>query len=175
MAVTRATDTSVLAISWAIRDWWKGADQRTRIALLTTTVFAAASLFNLAATIIRTPVAAPSPAATIRPTAPPLAAEAAPAEAGRTWSVVRIWQGSGVAETEAFTVGQHWRVDHLFDPGQGGALQVFIYHADGRLLMNVAANTTTGGANTSFWAGPGTYFLKINAMGDWKVAVQDLR
>ena len=41
--------------------------------------------------------------------------------------------------------------------------------------MNVTANTQKGGADTSFWAGPGMYFLKVNsAGGDWKLDVQDL-
>ena len=54
-------------------------------------------------------------------------------------------------------------------------LQVYVFSADGRTLLNLAANTQHTGADTSFWMGPGTYFLKINTTGgDWKLDVQDL-
>jgi len=68
-------------------------------------------------------------------------------------------------------------VDWLFNPTQaGGALQVFIYAADGRVLLNMAGSAQRAGPDTSFWAGPGTYFLKVNSTGgDWKLDVQDLR
>jgi hypothetical protein len=42
--------------------------------------------------------------------------------------------------------------------------------------MEVAADTQKGGADTTFWTGPGTFFLKVSSSGgDWKVDVQDLR
>jgi hypothetical protein len=86
-----------------------------------------------------------------------------------------MWQGSGVHDTETFTVIDHWRVDWLFNQTQPlGQLQVYIYSADGRLL-NIAANAQRSGADTTFWLGPGTYLLKVNASGgDWKLDVQDL-
>ena len=49
------------------------------------------------------------------------------------------------------------------------------HQTDVQLLLNLATNTQRSGADTSFWAGPGTYFLKVNATGDWKLDVQDLR
>jgi hypothetical protein len=109
--------------------------------------------------------------------APVLLAEAAPSDPAKTWTVTKIWQGSGSKETEEFTVAEHWRVDWLFSPAQsGGNLQVFIYHADGRLLMTMAANTQKSGPDSSFWLGSGKYFLKVSSTGgDWKLAVQDLR
>ncbi len=149
-----------------------------RIALAAATVLAVASMLNIAGAGVGRLASGGRPAATVgaRVSAPPLLAEAAPADAGQSWSVRGVWQGTGSTETEAFVVGEHWRVDSLFDPtSTAGSLQVFIYHADGRLLMTIAANTQKAGAGTSFWAGPGTYFLKINSGGDWKVDVQDLR
>ncbi len=106
-----------------------------------------------------------------------LTQEASAPDAGKAWVVTGTWQGSGSRDTEEFVVGDHWRVDWMFSPAQtGGIFQVFIYRADGRLLMNLAANNQRGGTDTSFWAGPGKYFLRINSGGgDWKVGVQDLR
>ncbi len=106
--------------------------------------------------------------------AAPLTQESGPADAGKAWAVKGLWQGSGSKDTEEFVVGEHWRVDWMFSPSQTGLFQVFIYRADGRVLMNLAANSQKGGTDTSFWAGPGKYFLRINASGDWKVDVQDL-
>ena len=58
------------------------------------------------------------------------------------------------------------------DPGQDRAS---ILGGDGT-LMNIATNTAVGGPDTSFWAGAGTYFLKVNSSGgDWKLDVQDYR
>ena len=168
-------------VTWpAMTRWWNAQGGRTKIALAIAAIFALSSLLNLAAagfgkaTANRAPVAATAQAPAAIPN---LLAEAAPADAGKTWSVTKVWQGTGGKETEDFVVGDHWRVDWLFSPAQtGGILQVFIYSSDGRLLMTLAANTQKGGADSSFWSGHGKYFLRVNSSGgDWKLAVQDLR
>lgn len=164
-----------------IARWWSAQSARAKLAVAVAAIFALASMLNLASASIGRAMTSRAPAA-IAATAfpatsiPILRAEVAPTDAGKTWSVVKAWQGSGAKETEEFVVGEHWRVDWLFSPVQtGGLLQAFIYAADGRLLMNVTANTQKGGADTSFWAGPGKYFLKVNSTGgDWKLDVQNL-
>jgi hypothetical protein len=175
-------ERSLEAAPWqAIRRWWHGPGRTAKLAVVLAAVFALASVVNLAAAGLgrgttnraSTPVTANAVAASVLP----LVAEAAPVDAGKTWSVTKVWQGTGSSESEAFVVGEHWRVDWIFSPAQtGGILQVFIYRADGRVLMTLAVNNAKGGADSSFWATPGTYFLKINTSGgDWKLAVQDLR
>lgn len=164
----------------AMTRWWNAQGGRTQLAVAVAGVFVLASMLNLAttsfgkATTNRAPIAVGASAAV---SIPSLLAETAPADAGKSWSVTKVWQGTGSKETEEFVVGEHWRVDWLLSPPQtGGNLQVFIYHADGRLVMTLAANTQKGGADSSFWAGAGKYFLKINSSGgDWKLDVQDLR
>ena len=176
-------ERSLEAAPWrTIRRWWKGPGRTAKLALVLAGVFALASVINLAAaglgrgTTSRASSSVPATAATAASIAP-LVAEAAPADAGKAWSVTKVWQGTGSSESEAFVVGEHWRVDWIFSPAQsGGILQVFIYRADGRLLMNLAVNSAKGGSDSSFWAGAGTYFLRVNSSGgDWKLAVQDLR
>jgi hypothetical protein len=159
--------------------WWKKQTPRMRLALAVAGVFAAASILNLAvAGVGRMTTTRPASVASAPAIAAPpaLTQEAAPNDAGKSWTVVKVWQGTGSRDTEAFTVGEHWRVDWLFSPGQAGSsLQVYVFAANGRLLLNMAANTQKSGADSSFWMGPGTYFLKINGVGgDWKLDVQDL-
>ncbi len=182
--------------SWrAFVPWWSAQTDHLRLALVVVALVAVISLLNLtAAGIGRLGAGQPVQAATVAqaaaaaqpakaastvtvPAARVLASEAAPIVPGKAWVATQLWQGSGGRVTESFTVSGHWRVDWLYNPPQsGGIFQVFIYSADGAVLMDMAANTQKSGPDSTFWAGPGTYFLKINSTGgDWKLDVQDLR
>jgi hypothetical protein len=146
--------------------WWRRQAQPARTGLILAALFALAGTLSLCASVTQQGRAAIA----LRP-------EASAPDAGQSWVATKSWQGNGNKETETFTVTGHWRVDWIFSPSSsnGGAFQVFIYSADGRQLLNLAANSLKGGADTNFWAGPGTYYLKISsAGGDWKVGVQDL-
>lgn len=169
--------------------WWNAQSDHLRLALVVVGLVATISVLNLTAAGIgrrgtsqaaqaAQPAQPAKPANTVAaPSARILLAESAPIVPGKAWVATQLWQGSGGRVTESFSVGAHWRVDWLYNPPQsGGIFQVFIYSADGALLMDVAANTQKSGPDSSFWAGPGTYFLKINSTGgDWKLDVQDLR
>lgn len=161
---------------WATRfeSWWNAQLPRTRVGLALIAVIIAASFLNIVEVQIARGGAA-QPAAAHAAVVPNLNSEAAPTDVGRMWAVVKMWQGTGSHDTETFTVSDHWRVDWLFNQSQSaGQLQVYIYSADGKLL-NVGANTARSGSDTTFWMGPGTYLLKVYAVGgDWKVDVQDL-
>jgi len=152
-----------------VETWWKAQIPRTRVGVAIVALILGASLLNVVEMkIVQT---------TARPAVPQvvLTNEATPADAGKVWAVAKMWQGSGVYDTEAFTVSDHWRVDWVFNQTEAlGQLQVYIYSADGKLL-NIATNVQRSDSNTTFWAGPGTYLLKVNASGgDWKLDVQDL-
>ncbi|MDQ2913710.1 MAG: T9SS type A sorting domain-containing protein [Chloroflexota bacterium] len=156
--------------------WWQRQAHQTRTGLVVAALFALAGTLSLCASLGR-PAGQPAAAdATGAKNAPPLVQEASAPDAGKVWAVTKTWQGTGGRETELFTVTGHWRVDWVFSPTSStGVFQVFIYAADGRTLMNIAANSQKGGSDTSFWVGSGTYFLKINSSGgDWKVGIQDL-
>ena len=166
--------------------WFKAQPDHLRLAFVAVGLVAAISVINLGAAgfgragtshVTDTTTQAAVAAAPASPAARVLSPEPGPVIPGKTWVATQLWQGSGNRATETFTVGSHWRVDWLYNPPPAGAfLQVFIYSADGSLLMNIAANTSIGGPDSSFWAGPGTYFLKVNSNGgDWKLDVQDLR
>lgn len=162
--------------------WFKAQPDHLRLAFVAVAFVAVVSVVNLAAAGVgragpsHVADAAQNPAAAAAPAAARvLTSEPAPTIPGKVWVATQLWQGTGNRATEPFTVGSHWRVDWLYSPPAAGAfLQVFIYSSDGS-LMNIATNTAVGGPDSSFWAGPGTYFLKVNSNGgDWKLDVQDL-
>ena len=157
-----------------LETWWNAQLPRTRVGLAWIAVLVAALFMNIIGTALVRPTAT-STQTTAGSIATALSSESAPPDAGRVWSLVKMWQGTGGHDTETFTVTDHWRVDWLFNQAQAaGQLQVYIYSADGK-LMNVAGNTPRTGSDTTFWMGPGTYVLRIYATGgDWKVDVQDL-
>jgi hypothetical protein len=166
--------------------WFKAQPDHLRLAFVAVGFVVVVSVVNLAAAgvgragtthVADTADTAATAATAAAPTVRVLTSEPAPTIPGKAWVATQLWQGTGNKQTETFTVGSHWRVDWLYNPPPAGAfLQVFIYSADGSLLMNIAANTSVGGPDSSFWAGPGTYFLKVNSNGgDWKLDVQDLR
>ncbi len=161
-----------------VKAWWLKQARPTRTGLVIAAVFVLAGTLSLCASLNGRPAAVPAAInAAARPAnnAPPLVREASAPDTGKVWIATKTWQGTGVKETEMFTVTGHWRVDWIFSPTSStGAFQVFIYASDGLTLMDIAGSTK-GGSDTSFWAGPGTYFLRINSSGgDWKVGVQDL-
>jgi hypothetical protein len=164
-----------------LESWWKVQMPRTRVGVAIVALILGASLLNVVEMRIAQSTIAQSTIAQSSATRPAaaqvvLATESAPADAGKVWSLTKMWQGSGAFETTAFTVTDHWRVDWVFNQTQAlGQLQVYIYSADGKLL-NIAANVQRSDTSTTFWAGPGTYLLKVSSSGgDWKLDVQDLR
>ena len=179
ISVGRRVEAWFQTASPAARTWWHAQGPRTQVAVIAATVFALVGMLNLAAGIGRMTSTHTGPATSgaTSVSAAALAQESAPADAGKVWKVAGIWQGAGSRDTEEFVVGEHWRVDWIFSPAQtGGLFQVFIYRSDGRVLMDLAALNQKGGTDTSFWLGPGKYFLRINSNGgDWKLDVQDLR
>lgn len=111
------------------------------------------------------------------PTTPPLSGGTATstppaAAAGKTWVVVKQWEGTGAKDTETFTVSGEWRIDWV---NSGSYLGVTIYDNANKFPTGIAANTTIQTGDTSFQHKAGTYYLSINGTGGWKVAVQDMR
>ncbi len=163
------TEGSILTgLGSALARLWSALNGRTKLAVVLIGLVLYPVLLNVAGTELSRLTGLGAP--------PPLAALSAPADPAKAWVVTKVWQGTGNKDTEEFTVGQSWRVDWIFSPGPGGALQVYIYHADSKTLMNLAVNSQKGGTDTSFWAGAGKYFLRVSSTtGEWKLDVQDQR
>lgn len=92
--------------------------------------------------------------------------------AEKQWVLVKSWSGDGAKTTEQFTVGAEWRLDWVND---GSYLGVTVYDVRSDLPIELAANTTQKGSDSTFLHKAGTYYLKVNAIGPWKIAVQDRR
>jgi hypothetical protein len=169
-----------IAKAWSdiAKAWWQKQTRQMRTGLVVAGLFVLAGTFSLCASLSRPaglPLAAVAPRAANN--AAPLVQEASAPDAGKVWIVKNTWQGTGTRDTEKFTVTGHWRVDWIFSPTSStSAFQIFVYASDGVTLMQIAASSKgAGGSDTTFWAGPGTYFLRVNSSGgDWKIGVQDL-
>jgi len=164
--------------------WWVKQRPRTKLGVALAALLGAVLVVNMflgaVGRITSRPIpvqaAAQTTATSARPNATALAVELAPNDAGKTWAVNRVWQGHGQFQSDEFTVTEHWRVDWLFTPNQpGAAFQVFIHAASGGARLQIATNTHIGGADSSFWVGPGAYYLVVNTVGgEWKLDVQEL-
>lgn len=117
-------------------------------------------------------------------TTPPQAEAAAathappPPAAPVTWRTVANWSGSGMKETESFTVAsREWRVVWSSKAGDTpGLLQIYVYN-DQDELVSLAANQMGAGKDVSHVrSGPGRHYLKINSANvTWAVVVEDQR
>jgi hypothetical protein len=111
------------------------------------------------------------------PTTAPLAtgATATAAAGAKTFVVVKEWSGSGIKNTEDFTVGgDQWKVK--WTNTAGGIMQIFVYKSSDKSLVGLAANTQAAGPGESVQRGAGTYYLTINSANtNWTVTVEDFR
>jgi len=93
------------------------------------------------------------------------------------WTTIKSWSGSGIKETEAFTVNANeWRIswnsrNEVFRGA--GIFQIYVKDATGKLI-SVAANKLGVGEDVSYVHAPqGRYYLTINSGNvDWTVQVE---
>jgi hypothetical protein len=111
---------------------------------------------------------------------PSVGADAAP----DAWQETQRWEGTGAQDTDAFTVrGQDWRLSWLVTPaspeddGGNAAFSLHVYR-DGEdvpvdILGDLEDEVSVAGS-TVLDAGPGTYYLRIEAaMVDWTVTLAE--
>lgn len=75
--------------------------------------------------------------------------------------------GRGAKNTRPFVTEGPWEIQ--WNAG-GDIFQIYLHTETGQ-LVGVAANQQGSGTGTSYQPEAGTYFLKVNALGDWKVAI----
>jgi hypothetical protein len=110
-------------------------------------------------------------------TPPPAKKSSPPDTSAAAWNVIKSWSGSGIKETEFFSVGStEWRISwssrNEARPGTG-LLQVYVKDANGK-VVSIAANKQGPGQDVSYIHSPsGRYYVMINSANiDWAVRVE---
>lgn len=121
---------------------------------------------------VTTNTATPAPAATLTPL------PTAQAVQQQTWQRVAHWSGSGMKETESFSVAsREWRISWSTKNEQvSGILQIYVHNDAGR-MVSLAANVQGAKSDVSYVrSGPGKHYLQINSANvDWDITVEDQR
>ncbi|HHY47385.1 MAG TPA: hypothetical protein GX506_08835 [Firmicutes bacterium] len=81
--------------------------------------------------------------------------------------VIAKFQGTGIINTKPFTVNDGWTIQW---DAQGDIFQIYVYTGTGQ-LVDVAANQMEAGKGSSYQPKGGTYYLKVNAIGGWEIAI----
>ncbi len=81
--------------------------------------------------------------------------------------VIKEFSGSETFSTEPFTVPDNWEIEW---ETKGQYLQILINSADS-VPLGFAAEQIGPGKGTSIQEEGGTYYLDMNAQGEWKVKI----
>ena len=94
-----------------------------------------------------------------------------------TLETVIEWTGHGNKRTEPFAIDlAPWIISWGLQGGEfGGLLQVSVYRVGDDIPVQFAVNTSTDGVDTTFVYETGTFYLDINAIGDWAIQVSAAR
>lgn len=146
--------------------------------LLTLAVILTASVVGILILAVALEVTDPSAArgkSTV--SAPPAST---PKRATPTWQVVKRWTGSGIKETETFSVAsREWRISWTASNeafAGAGILQVYVHNERGEMVSLAANKQGTGGDISYVRAPPGRFYLTINSGNvNWDVTVEDQR
>lgn len=79
--------------------------------------------------------------------------------------------GTGNTRTETFTVSGPWRLNWDL---QGTALKVFVHHADTSQAVGKPISQALSGSGSMDFAKAGPYYLHIECVGTYHLAVQEL-
>jgi hypothetical protein len=82
-------------------------------------------------------------------------------------TVVKEFSGSGGKNTRPFTVKDGWEIQW---DAKGDIFQLFLYTANGD-MEGVPANQQGSGKGSSYQAKGGSYYLQVNAIGNWAIKV----
>lgn len=86
-------------------------------------------------------------------------------------TVVVEYSGSGMKTTRPFTVDSSWELQWK---ASGMVFQVYLQSEDGQ-MVDILANQQGEGEGSSYSPKTGTYYLEINAMGDWEIKIVEVR
>ena len=88
-----------------------------------------------------------------------------------TDSSVAFYSGAGIQNTKPFKCGSKWEIEWYHD---GNIFQIFLYDMNGEMIEMLASENIPGRGST-FYPKKGEYYLKINAVGNWKINIMPVR
>jgi len=84
--------------------------------------------------------------------------------------IVTQYSGSGMKTTRPFTVDSSWEIQWKVS---GMIFQVYLQSEDGQ-MVDILANQQGEGEGSSYSPKSGTYYLEINAVGDWEIKIVEV-
>ena len=84
-----------------------------------------------------------------------------------TSSVIAQYSGNGTQNTRPFEVNGPWEIQWNAD---GQIFQLYLYDSSGNLI-DVAANQMEAGKGSYYSPKTGSFYLQVNAMGDWQLKI----
>jgi|SRR6056297_2242313 len=79
--------------------------------------------------------------------------------------------GKGVKTTRPFTTNGPWEIQW---DAEGQIFQIYLYSGEGN-LVDVAANQTGAGTGSYYNPKDGTYYIEVNAMGNWELKIINVK
>ena len=86
-------------------------------------------------------------------------------------SVIANFTGSGGLNTRPFTTTGPWEIQWI---ANGEIFQLYLFSSAGD-LEGVPANQQGAGKGSSYQPKGGTYYLQVNAMGNWKIIIVPIK
>lgn len=87
-----------------------------------------------------------------------------------TSRIIAQYSGNGLKNTRPFTVNSAWEIQWN---AAGDIFQIYLYDSNGN-LVDIAANQMQPGEGSYYSPKTGTFYLEINAMGDWEVDIANV-
>ncbi|OEG62201.1 MAG: hypothetical protein BHK79_02850 [Halanaerobium sp. MDAL1] len=84
-----------------------------------------------------------------------------------TNNVIAEYSGNGTQNTRPFEVNSPWEIQW---DAEGQIFQLYLYDSSGNLI-DVAANQMEAGKGSYYSPKTGSFYLQVNAMGDWQLKI----
>ena len=86
-------------------------------------------------------------------------------------TTVKVFSGSNAHTTRPFYVNNKWEIKW---DAQGDLFQIFLYNANGT-LVGLPANQIDSGTGSSYQPKGGNYYIQVNALGQWKIKIIQIK
>lgn len=93
--------------------------------------------------------------------------ESSDSSSSSTSGIIAQYSGNGTQNTRPFNINSPWKIQWN---AKGQIFQVYLYDGNDN-LVDVAANQIEAGEGSYYSPKTGSFYLQVNAMGDWKVKI----